>query len=113
MERVAVIAVDDLVEVMEEVAKELKPLLRRVVTGEEQIAINTFFCTLARMTLNIFDYLPPEQQDEMLTNCGTWFDIGVLLGNSPQLLLEILTRVKPQIAGVEIPDWLAARLRKG
>ena len=110
--KVPVIALDDLPKVMEEVTKELKPLLSKVVTPEEQEVAHTFFSTLASLTLDIFDYLPPEQQEEILANCGTWFDIGVLLGKSPQLLLEILNRVNPQVEDTEIPDWLADKLSK-
>ncbi|MBA7700752.1 hypothetical protein ES703_109475 [subsurface metagenome] len=110
MKKVRIIALEDLPEVMVEVAKELNPLISKVVTREEQNAASVFFSTLAALTHDIFDYLPPEQQDEILTNCGTWFDIGVLLGKSPQLLLKILDRVNPKIGNAEIPDWLASRL---
>ncbi|MBA7601342.1 hypothetical protein ES703_08412 [subsurface metagenome] len=108
--KVSVIALEDLREVMEEVTKELKPLLSRVVNREEQEAAHTFFGTLATLTLDIFDYLPPGELDEVLVTCGTWFDIGVLLGKSPQLLADILDRVNPKLAEAEIPAWLAERL---
>jgi len=110
--KVPIIALEDLKEVMEEVTKELKPLLNKVATPEEQEAAATFFGTLANLTLDIFDYLPPGELDEVLTNCGTWFDIGVLLGKSPQLLLGILNRVNPKIEDREIPDWLADKYFK-
>ncbi len=112
LKKVPVIALEDLPEVMEEVTKELKPLLSRVGTREEQEAANTFFGTLASLALDIFGYLPPEQQSEILINCGTWFDIGVLLGKSPQLLLEILDRVNPKVGDIGIPDWLANKLTR-
>lgn len=105
------IALEDLSEVMEEVTKEFGPLLNKKMSLEEQGAANTFFGTLAVLTLNIFDYLPPEQQDEILTTCGTWLDIGILLGKSPKLLVEILDRVNPKIKPTDIPDWLADKLR--
>lgn len=108
--KIPTIAFEDLPRIMHEVTKELKPLLSTEMSGEEQKAANTFFGTLSALTLDIFDYLPPEQQDEILTNCGTWFDIGVLLGKSPQLLLEILVRAKPQIESTLIPAWLADKL---
>ncbi len=112
MKKLPTIAPEDLPEIMEELTKELNPLFSRVVTREEQEAADTFFGTLVTLTLGIFDYLPPEQQDEILVNCGTWFDIGVLLGKSPQLLLGILDRVNPKIEDTEIPDWLANKFSK-
>ena len=105
--KVPVIALENLPEIMEEVTKELPPLLDRDKSSEEQRAFNTFFGTLIALTLDIFDYLPPEQQDEILTTCGTWFDIGMLLSKSPKLLLDILERVNPQLGDIEVPDWLA------
>lgn len=107
------IVLEDFGEVMEEVTKELKPLLNKKISTEEQGAANTFLCTLSVLTLDIFDYLPPEQQDEILVNCGTWFDIGMLLGRSPKLLVEILNKVKPQLEKVEVPEWFAKRIAKG
>jgi len=108
--KVPVIALEALPEVMEEVTKELNPLLSRVVTREEQEAAHMFFGTLATLTLDIFDYLPPGELDEVLVTCGTWFDIGVLLGKSPQLLVDILDRVNPKVGNIEIPSWLADKL---
>ena len=111
MKKLPAVAPEDLGKVMEEVVKELKPLLSRL-TREEDLANITFFGTLSALTLNIFDYLPPEQQEEILINCGTWFDIGMLLGKSPQLLVEILERVKPKVVDIEIPDWLIEGLTR-
>lgn len=111
--KIPTIAFEDLPRIMHEVTKELKPLLSTEMSGEEQRAANTFFGTLSALTLDIFEYLPSEQQDEILTNCGTWFDIGMLLGKSPQVLMEILDRVKPKIEPTEIPDWLADRYTRG
>ena len=109
---VRIISLESLREVMEEVTKELNPLLSRVVTREEQSAASMFFNTLAVLTFHIFDYLPPEEQKGILTSCGTWFGIGVLLGKSPKILREILDRVNPETGVTEIPDWLAERLSK-
>jgi len=108
--KVPIIALEDLRKVMEEVTKELNPVLDRVGNKKEQGAARMFFNTLAALACDMFNYLPPEQQDELLANCGTWFDIGVLLGKSPKILLEILYRVEPKIGDAEIPDWLAERL---
>lgn len=113
MRKLPAIAFEDLEKVMDEVTRKLKNLWDKELATEEREALNTFVATLSVISLNIFDYLPPEQQDEILTNCGTWFDIGVLFGKAPRLLVEILGRVKPELVGVEVPDWFAKRIAKG
>ena len=112
MKKLPIIVVEDMKKIMNEVTKESKHLLSKEMSINEQRVASTLFSSLSALTLTIFNYLPPEHQDEILTNCGTWLDIGVLLGKSPKLLVEILDRVKPKIEAVEIPDWLAFRLTR-
>lgn len=112
-EKVPTIALEDLTGVMKEVSKELKLVLSRALTREEQEAVTIFLGTLSAVALKTFGYLPSGQQDEILTHCGTWFDIGMLLGKSPKLLVEILKRVNPKVVGTEIPDRLANRSVRG
>ena len=111
MKKLPAVVLEDMEKVMDEVTKETVAILSTDMSTEEQSAATTFFGTLSALTLGIFDYLPPEQQDEILASCGTWFDIGMLLGRSPKLLLEILDRVNPKIEPTDIPDWLADKLR--
>lgn len=113
MKKLPAIAFEDLEKVMGEVTRDLKPLFSEEISAEEREALNTFVATLSVISLNIFDYLPPEQQDEILTNCGTWFDIGVLFGKAPQLLVKILNRANPQLEKVEVPDWFTKRIAGG
>lgn len=110
MKKLPAVVPEDMEKVIAEVTKHLSPLLSTETSIEELRAANTFFGTLTSLTLDIFDYLPPEQQHEILTTCGTWLDIGILLGKSPKLLVEILDRVNPKIEPTDIPDWLANRL---
>lgn len=110
MKKLPAVVLEDMEKVMYEVTKELNPLLTREMSTEELRAAMTFLASISALTLRIVDYLPPEEQDEILTSCGTWFDIGALWGKSPKLLVEILDRVKPKIEPAEIPDWLADRL---
>lgn len=104
------IVLEDLEKVMKEVTRELKPLLNKKMSPEERRLTQTFLGTLLVLTLDIFHYLPPKDQDEILTNCGTWFDIGMLLGRSPELLVEILNKIDPKVETVDIPAWLTGRL---
>jgi len=106
------IAAENLPEIMEEVTKELDPLLSMKVSTVERGALNTLLGTLSALILDIFDFLPPEQQGEILTNCGTWLGIGMLMGKSPKLLVNILARVNPKVEDVEVPDWLVKRFTK-
>ena len=105
MQRLSAIHPDDLTMVMNKLTDELQPVLRSASDPELKEAEKVFLGTLYRLTLGIFDWLPPEQQSEILTACGTWFDIGFLMGRSPMKLVDILRRVKPRLVDTEIPDW--------
>jgi len=94
-----------MMKVMEELTKELSSTLQLIINDDHKEADKVFLGTLYRLTLGIFDWLPPEQQSEILTACGTWFDIGLLMGRSPMKLVDILRRVKPSLVDTEIPDW--------
>lgn len=104
---------EGLAEIMEEVTKGIQALFDRDQTDGERRASNVFVGTLTSLSLKIFDYLPAEQQSELMTICGTWFDVGMLLGKSPKLLEEILSRVVPKLRVIEVPGWLAERIAKG
>jgi len=92
--------------VMEKLTDELQPVLRSTSDPEMKEAEKVFLGTLYRLTLSIFDWLPPEQQFEILTACGTWFDIGMMMGRSPLTLVDILRNVKPRLINTDIPDWI-------
>jgi len=111
MKKLPVIRPESLEGVMKEVAKQGMTVLDKRITAKERLALEVFFGTLTSISLKIFGYLPPEEQDNILTNCGTWFDVGMLFGKSPELLVEILNKVTPQLDGAEVPDWLADRLK--
>jgi len=63
--------------------------------------------TLFDMTLQLFDWLPPEQQSEILTACGTWYDIGLLLGKCPERMKDILCDHSLAAIDIDIPDWVS------
>ena len=98
---------DDLAMFMEKLTDELPPMLQSTSDPEMKQAAMVFMGTLYRLTLNIFDWLPPEQQSEILTACGTWFDIGMLMGKSPLKLVDIIRNVKPRLINTDIPDWVS------
>lgn len=91
---------------MEKLTEELRVLLQLPNSPAQKEASKIYLGTLLWLTLNIFDWLPPEQQSEILTTCGTWFDMGLLMGRSPNRLVDILARVNPRIIETEIPDWV-------
>ena len=105
MKKLPAVHPDDMMKVMEELTKELSSTLQLISNDDQKEADKVFLGTLYRLTLGIFDWLPPEQQSEILTACGTWFDIGLLMGRSPMKLVDILRRVKPRLVDTEIPDW--------
>ena len=98
---------DYLHRVMDELTEELHPVLRSTRGRKQREAENVFLGTLYRLSLDVFDWLPAEQQSEILTACGTWFDIGFLMGRSPRKLIDILERVKPKLIDADIPEWVS------
>jgi len=98
---------DDLRKVMDELTGELRPVLQSTRKTDERKAEKVFLGTLYRLTLGLFDWLPEGQQSEILTACGTWFDIGLLMGRSSRTLVDILERTKPRLIDTEIPDWVS------
>jgi hypothetical protein len=100
----------DLPVLMEEITNELHTITESSRKKKEKDIGNIFLGTLFKLNLTIFGWLPPEEQSEILTACGTWFDIGLILGSSPKRLTEILKRINASLDTVEIPDWLTQRL---
>ena len=98
---------DNLHQVMDELTEELRPILHSAECRKQKEAENVFLGTLYRLTLSLFDWLPPEQQAEVLTACGTWLDVGLLMGRSPRVLVDILERVNPRLIDTEIPEWVS------
>lgn len=92
--------------VMEELTRQIKPILGESRTKDEKEAFNIFMGTLFRLASDIFSYLPPEEQSHIMTACGTWFAVGLLVGKSPGKLVDILEKVNPAIEAIELPDWL-------
>lgn len=109
MKKLPAVHPDDVMKVMEKLTEELQPVLRSSSDPQLIEAENIFLGTLCRLTFHIFSWLPPEQQSELLTTCGTWFDIGMIMGRSPMRLVDIIRTVEPRLIETNIPDWLANR----
>ena len=97
--------------VMLEVAMEIKPNLEETKRKyHEKAALNLFHGTLLYLVSLIFSYLPPDEQSRILITCGTWFDVGLLVGSSPEKLAEILDKVNPSVEDIELPDWMMSTI---
>jgi len=96
--------------VMEELTRQIKPILEESRTKAEKEAFNIFMGTLLRLASDIFSYLPPEEQSYILTACGAWFDVGLLVGKAPGKLVDILQKVNPRLEDIELPDWMRSMI---
>jgi len=96
-----------MMKVMEKLTEELQPVLQSSTDPQLREAEKVFLGTLYQLTLKIFDWLPPEQQSEILTACGTWFDIGLLMGNAPLKLVDVIRNVNPRLIDTDIPEWVS------
>ena len=106
MKKLPCVHPDDMMKVMNKLTEELRPILQSTSDPQQKQTEKVFLGTLYHLTLDIFDWLPPEQQSEILTACGTWFDIGLLIGRSPTKLVDILKHANPRLIDTEIPDWM-------
>lgn len=104
------IARESLKPVMDELTREIRPILEEVKTDNEKAAYNLFHGTLLYLVTQIFSYLPPEEQSHILVTCGTWLDVGLLVGKSPGKLVDILEKVNPEVEDIKLPDWMWSML---
>jgi hypothetical protein len=96
--------------VMAELTKQLKSALGERMTREQQEAATVFYGTLCKMMMDIFGYLPAEEQSRILVNCQMWLDVGLLIGKSPQKLVEILDAANAELGTFSVPDWVSWQL---
>ena len=107
--RYEAIALDDMKVIMDEVTREITPLVR--VEGEDREALAILIGSMLTMMSDIFAYLPEEERSHILVNCATWYDIGLLVGRSPRKLTEIMDKVNPAIEEAELPEWTDSFVR--
>ncbi len=98
------ISLEDMKAIMDEVTREITPLVR--VEGENREALAILLGSMLTMMSDIFAYLPEEERSHILVNCATWYDIGLLVGRSPRKLTEIMYKVNPSIEEVDLPEWI-------
>lgn len=106
MKQLRAVHPDDSGKVMRELTRELQPIIQPTSDPELREAQKVYLGTLFRLTLKLIDWLPSQQQNEILTACGTWFDIGLMMGRAPLRLVNILKTVNPRLVDAEIPDWV-------
>lgn len=96
--------------VMDELTQQIKPILAESKTDDEKEAYKVLIGTLLNLVSDIFSYLPPEDQSHILVTCGTWFDVGLLMGKSPSKLVEVLNNANPAIEEIEVPEWMLSMI---
>jgi|GEM_PF-4482976 len=103
--------VDRLEETMNEVSKEIHRW--SLDKPSERLAFGVFYGTLNKMLLDVTEAmgLSIEQKEDIQSICGTWLDIGILLGKSPQILIDVLKRAKPKVGSFSTPEWWHEKYR--
>ena len=80
-------------DVMDEVSRAVgKALEKPFDKREEREAFYIFTASLNTLAAERFRYLPEEDRNDIVVFCGTWVDVGILLGKSPGLLADILKK---------------------
>jgi hypothetical protein len=99
------VIIDGLEETMDEVSKEIHRW--SLDKPSERLAFGIFYGTLNKMLLDITERmgLNVEQQEDIQTICDTWLDFGILVGKSPQILIDVLKRAKPKVGSFTTPQW--------
>jgi len=78
--------------VIDELTKEVEKILKPPDKQDEADAFVAFYGTLTTMAKKRFNYWPEEDTNDLLSFCGTWMHVGILLGKSPKLLADILKK---------------------
>ena len=110
MKELPCVSKESLRPVMAEVTRQLKSALGERMTREQQEAATVFYGTLFQLMMDIFGYLPAEEQSRILVNCQLWLDVGMLMGKSPQKLVEILDAANAEVNSIRVPDWVSGQL---
>lgn len=111
MKKLPIIEEESLDAVQDEVSKEIDSFFVKTPNKKERIAFSAFFGTLVNMTLDSFNNLSSEEQEDILTTCSMWFNIGMLAGRSPGLLADILARTGAKIERFTPPEWFGEKDR--
>jgi hypothetical protein len=95
--------------VMDELSREVNKTLEKPPDKrEEREAFYAFLGSLTTIAAKRFQYWPEEDKNDFLSICGTWMNVGILLGKSPKLLADILRKANARIERIEEQD---AKLR--
>lgn len=112
MTKLPVIADEHLEALATELTNVTRTILSEDISEEQRKALHVWITTMAGMLSTIFDWLPEGEADSILRACGTWFDVGILFGRSPELLVNILNKIKPEITELDIPDWVLKNFKQ-
>jgi len=80
--------------VMDELSIEAHKILDELPDKREIEAAVVWYCTLKQLAMKRFQYWPEEDRADLLAMCGTWMNVGILLGRSPRLLADILKKTR-------------------
>ncbi len=84
--------------VMDELTREVgKTLEKPPNKREEREAFLAFLGSLTTLAAKRFKYWPEEDKNDLESMCGTWMNVGILLGKSPKLLADILRKANARI----------------
>lgn len=85
-----------------EISKTVAPVLESpAFTTKTRNAFVLIMDTMKRETGEIFSYMPEGERKIILDACITWMDIGLVLGNSPQAIVDILLSIKAKVTEIE------------
>ena len=93
------LAPTSLVNFLDQVPNEVGDILDGIATTEPEAkkTIPLVLNTLTELTNELVSYLPEGERATLLATCGTWLDVGMIIGAAPAKLKEILVRTQARV----------------
>ena len=89
---------------LEKLPDEVGDILDTIIDPQAKKCIPLVLQTLKDLTNAHFDYLPVGEREDILTHCGTWLDMGMLIGSAPQKFKELLVQTKAKVVVLDEPE---------
>jgi len=97
-----IIAPESLEAVLDEVSEEVRKMVGTEPDEDEVIGVPIFVNTMRGIIDETFKYLPKGDRAELETVCVSSLCIGMIIGKSPKLLVDILKRTKAKYLTMEV-----------
>jgi len=100
------LAPSSLAQFLEKLPDEVGDILDGIEDTAAKKCIPLILETLKDLTNAHFEYLPAGEREDILAHCGTWLDVGMLIGSAPEKFKKLLVQGKAKVMELEDGDSL-------